>query len=152
MPDYQSNPSILVTGGLGFLGKAITREMLRPDTPIKPGMIRILDISSLPESPESRIDYMQGDIRDYETVKQACAGINIVIHTAAIVDWGTKSEKEVYSVNVTGTENIIRACREEGVSCLVFTSSLDAVFAGKPLIDHVIDLLHDLFTIQRFLD
>jgi sterol-4alpha-carboxylate 3-dehydrogenase (decarboxylating) len=59
----------------------------------------------------------------------------VVIHSAAIIDWGTKSEEEILSVNVGGTRNIIQACKEQKVKVLVFTSSLDAVFSGKPLVD-----------------
>jgi len=58
-----------------------------------------------------------------------------VIHSAAIIDWGTKSKKEVLDVYVGGTENIINACLENGVKYLIYTSSLDAVFTGTPLIN-----------------
>jgi len=61
--------------------------------------------------------------------------MDIVIHSAAIVDWGTRSEAEVYAVNLDGTIHVIQSCRENKVKYLVFTSSLDAVYAGKPLID-----------------
>ncbi|MBN1199704.1 MAG: NAD-dependent epimerase/dehydratase family protein, partial [Bacteroidales bacterium] len=124
-----------VTGGSGFLGKAILEELTAPDSPIHIESVINFDRTPPEEIPDTRIKYIQGDIRDEQAVRNACEGLDIVIHSAAIVDWGPKSEKEVYSVNVTGTKNIIRACREAGVSCLVYTSSLDAIFAGKPLVD-----------------
>ncbi|MBE0648048.1 MAG: NAD-dependent epimerase/dehydratase family protein [Bacteroidales bacterium] len=133
--DLSRRPNVLVTGGSGFLGRALLEELLDPNSPLQPDAIRSLDLSIPVDSVHPRITYRTGDIRDYETVLNACQGMDIVIHAAAIVDWGSKSEKEVYSVNVTGTENVIRACREQGVSCLVYTSSLDAVFAGKPLVN-----------------
>ena len=58
-----------------------------------------------------------------------------MIHAAAIVDWGTRSPAEVYGVNFTGTENVIKACKTKQVKALVYTSSIDAVFTGKPLVD-----------------
>jgi sterol-4alpha-carboxylate 3-dehydrogenase (decarboxylating) len=61
--------------------------------------------------------------------------VDVVIHAAAIIDWGTKSREEILSVNFTGTENVIRACKEAGVRYLVYTGSLDAVFTGRPLKD-----------------
>ncbi len=133
--DLSHRPNILVTGGSGFLGKAILAELLDSDSPLQPDVICSLDLSIPFDSSHPRVKYCNGDIRDYETVLNACQGKDIVIHAAAIVDWGSKSEKEVYSVNVTGTENVVRACLEQGVSCLVYTSSLDAIFAGKPLVD-----------------
>jgi len=137
MPENEASHrmNVLVTGGSGFLGKAILEELVAPDSPLQPDVICSLDISPPCSSPQPRITWLTGDIRDYETVLKACQDMDIVIHSAAIVDWGSKSEKEVYSVNVTGTENIVRACLEQEVSCLVYTSSLDAIFAGKPLVD-----------------
>jgi len=128
--------NILVTGGSGFLGRAILEELLDPESPLKAGSVRNLDLLplSIPLT-DPRLTYFPGDIRDYKRVLKACEGTDIVIHAAAIVDWGPKPETEVYSVNVTGTENVARACLEQEVSCLVYTSSLDAVFAGKPLVD-----------------
>jgi sterol-4alpha-carboxylate 3-dehydrogenase (decarboxylating) len=54
---------------------------------------------------------------------------------ASLVDWGTHGEEEVYSINVDGTRNVIAACREKQVKALVYTSSLDAIFSGKPTRD-----------------
>ena len=87
------------------------------------------------EASDDRIHYLKGDICNYDDINKACKGIDIVIHTAAIVDWGTKSEKEVYHTNFTGTQNVINACKENKVTMLVYTSSLDAVITGSPLVD-----------------
>jgi nucleoside-diphosphate-sugar epimerase len=126
---------ILLTGGCGFLGKTIIDELYSPGSPVTPSLLRILDIAKPHGPAREGIGYVQGDIRDYSTVLGACRGMDVVIHTAAVVDWGTKSAEEVISVNTGGTENIIRACREQKVKCLVYTSSLDAIFGGKPLVD-----------------
>ncbi len=133
--DY-SNLKILLTGGSGFLGQAIVRELLTPDAPVKPSLIRIFD-QKKPSSglTDRRIEYFNGDIRDLNALKMACQGIDLVIHSAAIVDWGIFSEEEVLAVNVTGTENVLEACRSRNVQHLVFTSSLDAVYSGKPLVN-----------------
>jgi nucleoside-diphosphate-sugar epimerase len=78
---------------------------------------------------------IQGNVGNYWQVSEACRNIDLVIHAAAIVDWGAKSEEEIFTVNVAGTQNIIDACREHKIKFLVFTSSLDAVFSGKPLVN-----------------
>lgn len=126
-------PNILITGGCGFLGKVLLNELLDPTTPLVAGSIRVLDIQPPPENAPAGVTYLQADICDEDALKQACRDIDIVIHAAAIVDWGTHSEEEVYRVNVTGTEKVIQACRDQQVSCLVYTSSLDAIFEGKPM-------------------
>jgi nucleoside-diphosphate-sugar epimerase len=126
---------ILVTGGSGFLGKAIIAELTDPASPINPELIRVFDIKEYSGPERDHIEFFKGDIRDYYCIAEACRNIDIVIHSAAIVDWGTKSTEEVLAVNVTGTENIINACKEMGIKYLVYTSSLDAIFGGKTLLN-----------------
>ncbi len=127
--------SILVTGGSGFLGKAIVQEFLDAGSPVEVSELRILDIRDYDGVIDDRIHYLKGDICNYDDINKACKGIDIVIHTAAIVDWGTRSEKEVYETNFIGTQNVINACKENKVAMLVYTSSLDAVITGAPLVD-----------------
>ena len=129
------NTSILVTGGSGFLGQRIVEEFLAKDSLVLPANISIFDVNNYPGKLNEKIKFIKGDLRNYDEVKEACKGKDIVVHAAAIVDWGTKTDEEIYGVNVTGTENIIKACKENEVPFLVYTSSLDAVYEGKPLID-----------------
>lgn len=134
-PYQQLKMRVLVTGGSGFLGRAIVREFLDASSPVEVGELRILDISAYNGVKDGRIHFMKGDIRNYDDVNRACKGIDIVIHTAAIVDWGTRSEKEIYDTNFMGTQQVIKACKENRVSMMVYTSSLDAVITGSPLVD-----------------
>lgn len=131
----KNHPVVLVTGGAGFLGKAIVSEFLAEDSLVRPYELRIYDISPSPGYTDSRVVYRQGDIRDYDRLKEAVSGADLVIHTAAIVDWGTRTDEEVLAVNFGGTENVVKACKECNVGRLIFTSSLDAVYGGRPLID-----------------
>ena len=124
-------PIILVTGGSGFLGGHIVQELLCKDSIIAPSEVRVYDIREYRGSENVR--FIKGDTRDYEALKKACEGVDAVIHSAAVIDWGTHPKKYVYDVNVGGTENVIRACKESGIGYLVFTSSLDALYTGKPL-------------------
>ncbi len=128
-------PTILITGGSGFLGKRIVEEFLIADSPLKPGLIKVFDINEYKGKYVDQIEFIKGDIRDYDLLEKACKCIDIVIHSAAIIDWGTKSKEEVLAVNAGGTENVITACKKLGIKNLVVTSSLDAVFTGKPLVD-----------------
>jgi nucleoside-diphosphate-sugar epimerase len=127
--------SILITGGSGFLGEAIVQELLSEPQMISTSEIRILDIKPPKDLNNESITYIRGDVRDYKILEKASKGIDVVFHTAAVVDWGTHSVSDVYDVNFSGTENVIRASKENKVIILVYTSSLDAVFTGKPLVD-----------------
>jgi nucleoside-diphosphate-sugar epimerase len=134
-PHAHAPLNVLVTGGSGFLGRAIVRELLQDDAPLRVGRVRILDIRDYAGVTDPRIEFVRGDVRHPEDVGKACTGIDLVIHTAAIVDWGTQPPKEVYRVNYLGTQHVVQACQEKGVSMLVYASSLDTVITGRPLRD-----------------
>ncbi|MFZ4571340.1 MAG: NAD-dependent epimerase/dehydratase family protein [Bacteroidales bacterium] len=126
---------ILLTGGSGFLGKFIVAELLSPDSPLPLKSLSIFDQAEFKGSADPRIEFIRGDILDQKALNEACKGMDVVLHSAAIVDWGTHPPEEVFAVNTGGTANVIEACRVNGVKALVYTSSLDAVFGGKPLVN-----------------
>ena len=114
----------LVTGGGGFLGGAICRRLLdRGDS------VRSLQRSETPALQAMGVECRRGDIADDSAVKSAVQGCDAVFHVAAKAGvWGPPSEYE--NANVTGTENVIRACREAGVAKLVHTSSPSVIYHG----------------------
>jgi len=80
------------------------------------------------------VPQVHGDIRSMNCLRTACKGQEIVFHTAAISGvWGPW--KLYHSVNTIGTKNVIRACLEENVGKLVYTSSPSVTFNG----DHQIN-------------
>lgn len=129
------HPNILITGGSGFLGKRIVEEFLSNDSLLQPGVIRVFDMKDYDGVFGDKIEFVKGDIQNPEEVIKAHKDIDIVIHSAAIIDWGTKPKNEVLDINVGGTENVIAACLKNKVKYLVYTSSLDAVYTGKPLVN-----------------
>ena len=131
----KKKPNILITGGSGFLGRRIVEELLSDDSVLIPANIRIFDIKKYNGRHTGQVDFIEGDVRNPEMVFDACKGMDIVIHSAAIIDWGTQPEQVVLDINANGTRNVIDACKAHTIKHLVYTSSLDAVFTGKPLID-----------------
>ena len=127
--------TILLTGGSGFLGRAILHELLGESSKQQLKEVRILDMNPPEMRFAEHVRFIKGDIRDSNLLQEACKGVDVVIHSAAIVDWGTLSEKEIMAVNYQGTLNVIEACRSAYVKALVFTSSLDVLFDGRNLID-----------------
>lgn len=78
------------------------------------------------------INSIQADIRDLESIEKACKDRDVVFHLAAKVGiWGAYND--YYSTNVSGTLNVIKACRKQGVNRIVFTSSSSVVFDGSDL-------------------
>ena len=126
---------VLLTGGSGFLGTAIVREILVEASPVQVKELRVFDLETMNHTGDARIKFIQGDVRDQEAVLEASQGAELVIHAAAVVDWGTRSEEEVLAVNHQGTLHVIGACKSNGVKALVYTSSLDVLYDGNPLVD-----------------
>lgn len=126
--------TVLVTGGSGFVGCNFVRTLLE-----KGYRVRSFDLVASPLPAQPNLEVIQGNICDYDTVLAACAGIDTVFHTAALIDLnGGKAATEEYrqrsfAVNVGGTENIIRACQAQGVRRLVYTASNSVVIGGKSI-------------------
>src|SRR5215211_2126604 len=104
---------VLVTGGSGFVGANLVAMLLE-----RGHEVRSFDRapSPLPENP--RLQVIEGDICDNDTVAAAVDGIDTVFHTAAIIDlMGGSSVTDEYrqrsfAVNVGGTENLVMAAQE----------------------------------------
>ncbi|MGC9397472.1 MAG: NAD-dependent epimerase/dehydratase family protein [Anaerolineae bacterium] len=116
----------LVTGGGGFLGRYIVEQLLaRGDD------VTVFARGAYPELEALGARMVRGDVQDAGAVKRACAGIDVVFHVAAKAGmWGPWDD--FYGVNVTGTQNVIAACRANGVPKLVYTSSPSVIFDGAP--------------------
>ena len=112
---------ILVTGGGGFLGGAICRALIwRGDEVIAyqrsraPGLLKL------------GAQCVQGDLNDIECLNQTARGCDALIHTAGKAGvWGPY--EEYYRANVSGTQNVISACRSNAIRHLVYTSSPSVV-------------------------
>lgn len=116
----------LVTGGGGFLGLYITEQLVsRGDS------VRVLCRGKYSRLDELGVEQIQGDIRNADVVRRACQGVETVFHVAAVPGiWGPW--KLFHGINTQGTLNVIEACRSEGVSKLVYTSSPSVIYDGMP--------------------
>ena len=110
----------LVTGGSGYFGYLLVNKLLQDGH-----QCRIFDLIETEDQLEAT-DFHQGDIRDYQAILQTCKGVEVVYHNVAQVPLA-KDKKTFESVNILGTENLLKACVEAGVPKVVYTSS-SAVF------------------------
>ena len=115
----------LVTGGGGFLGGVIVR-MLREQG----AQVVSLSRGRYPVLDNLGVEQKQADLTDKAAVIKAAEGCDCVFHVAAKAGiWG--SYNDFYQANVTGTGNVLEACRVHGITQLVYTSSPSVVFDGN---------------------
>lgn len=136
-----SNSSFLITGGAGFIGGHIAEYLLKN----KAGKVRVLD--NLSNGFQSNLDilrayegfeFIEGDIRNLETCRQACNGIDFVSHQAALGSV-PRSIKEPYNtndVNVGGFVNVLQSSVENKVKRFVYASS-SSVYGDEPTLPKI---------------
>ena len=118
---------VLVTGGGGFLGKAIVKLLLEQDEEV-----RSFSRNIYPHLTQSGVEQFVGDLNDLSAVIKAVDGCDLVYHVAAKAGvWG--SYDDFYQPNVIGTKNIIQACKKCDITRLVYTSSPSVVFDGSDM-------------------
>lgn len=116
---------VLVTGGGGFLGRAIVRQLKEAGD-----LVTSFSRQSYKELDRLGVVQIQGDISDPQAMDRAVTGMDTVFHVAAKPGiWGKFDD--YFRVNVTGTENVIQACGKNKVKHLVYTSSPSVVFDGS---------------------
>jgi nucleoside-diphosphate-sugar epimerase len=107
-----------ITGGAGFLGLHLARRLLADGHEV-----RTLDVVPLDDTElESSVDELRGDVRNADRVRALVEGADVVVHAAAALPIQA-SRGAIRSVNVGGTENVLRVARDVGVRRVVFISS-----------------------------
>lgn len=132
--------TILVTGGCGYLGSRLIRDLAQDDQ-LGGTTIRILDnlqqgqhraLMDLP--PSGRYQFIEGDILDPTVLGLALDGVDTVIHLAAVVRTPFSFENPVWmdQVNHWGTAHLVEACLRADVRHLIFASSAAVYGPGGP--------------------
>lgn len=114
----------LVTGGGGFLGRAIVEKLL-----LRGDEVTVFARGAYPELGKAGAHLIRGDIQNPDAITGACKGMDAVFHVAAKAGlWGDWDD--FYNNNVLGTKNVIAACRAHSIPRLIYTSSPSVIFDG----------------------
>lgn len=126
----------LITGGAGFIGSSIAKELVKQGEKVV--VLDNLHSGNLKnlEDIKKQIKFIKGDIRDLKIVKKAVKGVDYVLHQAALrgVFQSVKDPLQVNEVNITGTLNVLIAARDSKVKRVVLASSSSVygkVLSGK---------------------
>ena len=122
--------SVLVTGGVGFVGAAIVDALCEKHPEWR---ISVFDLT-VPAEPKFDVEYIMGDVTVESDVSKAIMKIRplVIIHTAGLVPklvdrYSRKGQDRVFDVNVGGTRNVVSTAKNGGVQALVWTGSCASV-------------------------
>ena len=136
--DDLSNYKFLISGGAGFIGSHIAEYLVENNA----GLVRVLDNLSTgklenihPFLHLPNVEWIEGDIRDYETCIAAMQGIDFVSHQAALgsVPRSVKDPITTNAVNIGGFLNILYAAKESGIQKMVYAASSSTYGDSKEL-------------------
>ncbi len=115
----------LITGAAGHLGRVVTQKLIKNGKEV-----RALVLPGEKHIPKHAKIYY-GDVRDEESLESFFENSEeynlVVIHCAGIVSIASKIDKDLYDVNVVGTNNIINLCKKHKVSKMIYVSSVHAI-------------------------
>ena len=119
---------VLVTGGTGFVGANVVRELLAAGAGVRVLARAGGDRRALAGV---KVEIAEGDLLDAASVQRAVAGVQQVYHVAADYRLWTPDPAALYRVNVDGTRAVLEAAGQAGVGRIVYTSSVGALGIPK---------------------
>ena len=111
----------LVTGGTGFLGKRVVSALVERGHKVK---MLVRENSNLKGLENLDIDFITGDVRDRDSIRNAAQGCSHLYHLAALVRAWIPKKKLFHDINVVGTKNVFEIAKEVGIQKMVYTSTV----------------------------
>lgn len=118
----------LVTGGTGFIGASLIRELLKEGVEVK-ALVR--KNSNTKNIDSLDIEKVYGDLCDKGSLVAALNGCNVLYHVAAHYSLWELDSRFIYDINLEGTKNILSAAFEKGMDKVVYTSTVGAIGLSK---------------------
>lgn len=134
---------VLVTGAGGFIGSHLSESLVKKGHRVK-AFIRYNSRNCwgwLEKSPyKDNIEIISGDIRNYDSVKNAVRGVETVFHLAALISipYSYSSPDSYVDTNIKGTLNILQAAKESGIRKVIHTSTSEVYGTAQfvPICEH----------------
>ena len=127
MNNFGQTGKVLVTGGTGFLGAYILAELVQSGYSVRAihrqGAIPFF----LPADIREKVEWVRCDVRDPPGLEDAMTGMDAVIHAAAKISFSKKERRELWTINIDGTANVVNTALDLGIRRFVYVSSVAAL-------------------------
>ena len=138
---------VLITGGAGGVGHHAVVRFLHAGY-----RVRSCDIREPAVAFPEEVDFRLGDICDSSTMLEMCKGVDIVVHTAAMICHFGRYDL-VRSVNVVGTKVLLECARRAGVRRFIHTSSVSVLYRGLEVSNNVSeDAFAEFYPVEKQVD
>lgn len=118
---------ILITGGTGFLGAYIIRELIEKKYAVR-AIRRTGKLPAfIPKEILDRVEWVEGDILDVVSLEEAMHNVDAVIHSAGMISFVKKDHDRMQKINIEGTANVVNIALEKNVNRFVHISSVAAL-------------------------
>ena len=114
---------ILVTGASGFLGTELLKQLINENENVR-ALKRSNSVLRMSDELKNKIEWVDGDVTDVQSVEDAMQGCSKVYHCAAIVSFNPKAAAHMMQVNVNGTANVVNTALHLGIEKLLYVSSI----------------------------
>jgi len=122
--------TILVTGAGGFIGSHLVERLVELGSKVK-AFVRytsdgnIKNLKELPKDTLNKIEIIRGDLKNYDSVKRATEGVDIIFHLGALISipHSYVDPRDFIETNIFGTLNVLQAAREYNIKKIILTSS-----------------------------
>ncbi|XP_014959376.3 putative short-chain dehydrogenase/reductase family 42E member 2 [Ovis aries] len=129
-PGQASRQKVVVTGGAGYLGFSLGSSLAKSGT-----SVILLDLRRPQWELCPGTEFIQADVRSAEALHRTFKGVDCVFHVASYGMSGAEQlqKEQIESINVGGTKLVIDVCVRQRVPRLVYTSTVNVAFGGKPI-------------------
>ena len=127
MTSLHSTGKILVTGGTGFLGAYILGELVQNGYSVRAIHRQGTVPFFMPAAIREKVEWIRCDVRDTIGLEDAMTGVDAVIHAAAKISFSKNERRELWSINIDGTANVVNTALELNIRRFLYVSSVAAL-------------------------
>jgi len=118
---------VLVTGGTGFLGAYIIRELVEKGYVVRAIRRGSYQPAFIPPATWHNVEWISCDILDVVGLEEAMEGVDAVVHSAAKISFSARDRRELFQTNINGTANVVNLALEKNIRRFLHISSVAAL-------------------------